>query len=518
MSTNRTLRSRAGSAFGPGVLEPLERREVLTAVAWTGLGGSNLWSNPANWSGGAIPSSTSDVVINNPTASLSVVLDAGPVTVRSLTLNERLIINRGVTLSSPGEINLGADAELKINGLLNWAAGTWNAGSEPTVNPGGKLNIGRTSAPTQGVVTLASDLLNRGYLAWRGGTLELTSTGSLTNAATKAMDMSSPMSISGSGRFENFGLLRRGGLATSTTTIDADFNNDDRVRILRGTLAFGGADANQPSMINFGTLSGVATGSTFLMRAPTFHRDADYLNSAAFVFSTSTHIFRGDIYLGNAVFGSTSDVSISQGGARFRGDPTFNDTTLFLEGALTIGGNVAFNSTDVEGSSMIVTGTLALTGSNVGTDVSVLASGRINTTGSRITGGVSNAGTISVTSGVLTLDVQGASGPFVNSGSLLLGSTARLDALGGMVTTGLVQTSISSASFGRVTVSGNLALGGTLRSIFTGSGFVAGQNRTILSAGGRTGTFANVTATGLPVGMSTTVLYGATGAVVRLVG
>lgn len=517
MARMREVSSRAGTAFGPGSLEPLERREVLTAVEWTGMGGNNLWSNPANWSNGAVPNNTSDVVIDNSSANINVIMDTGPVTVRSLTLNERLVVNRGSTLSSPGQINLGGNAELKINGIVNWAAGTWSEGSRPTVNPGGILNIGRSSTPTQGVVTIASDLLNSGYIAWRAGTIELTSTGTLTNGVAKAMDMASPMSITGSGLFENFGLIRRGGQATSTTTIDVDFNNDDRIRILRGTVALGGTDSNQPSMINYGTLSGVSGSSTFLLRAPTFHRDANYNKNATFVFSTSTHIFRGEINLFNAVFDSTSDVSISPGGARFLGKAVFNDSSLFLEGPLNVAGDVTLNSTDVDGSAMAVTGTLSLAASNVSTDVSVLGGGRINTTGSRIIGAVSNAGTINVTSGVLTLDVQG-NGPFTNSGTLLLASTARLDVLGSMVNQGLVQTSISNSNFGRVTVTGNLALGGTLRSAFTGSGFVAGQNRTIFSAGSRTGAFANVTFTGLPVGMSTTVLYGASGAVVRVVG
>lgn len=500
-----------------GTLETLENRVVLSTVEWSGLGGNNLWSNPDNWSGGEVPDGTSDVVIDDPSAARSVVLDAGPVTVRSLTLNERLVINRGVVLNSGGEINLGEDAELRINGLMNWVAGTWDEGADATVNPGGRLNIGRTSDPTIGVVTLENDLLNRGMLAWRGGDIVLTASGSIKNDASKAFDIASPKAISGEGLLENFGILRRGGTAVSTTTIDVDFNNDDRVRVLRGTLALGGTDPNMPTVINYGEFAGVAKGSGYILRASAFHRDATYRANATYQFAGGTHLFRGDIFLGGAVFGTNAEASISPGGATIRGDATFNNSSLFVEGPLAVGGTLTLNSTDVAGGQISVPGVLNVNASSLSNHVSVLGSGSLSTTGAVVAGRVTNAGTIDVLSGVLTLDVQG-NGAFLNSGTLRLGSTSRLDVQGSMTNTGLIQTSVTSSSFGRVTVTGTLTLGGTLRSVFTGNGFSAGQNRTVLTGGTRVGTFANVNASGLPGGMSTTVLYNGTSATVRLVG
>lgn len=33
-------------------------------IVWSGAGGYDLWSNPANWTGGALPASADDVVID----------------------------------------------------------------------------------------------------------------------------------------------------------------------------------------------------------------------------------------------------------------------------------------------------------------------------------------------------------------------------------------------------------------------------------------------------------------------
>src|SRR5688572_7254219 len=165
-TTNRHPRIRTNSHLAPPVAEALEARQVLAAVVWTGDGGTNLWSNPNNWSGGEVPGLADDVVIANVNSNFSVIVDSAPVRVKSLFLDERLVINRGISVSVTNDIDLGANSELKINGLLNWAAGQWEDGAEPTINPGGILNIGSTSNPGQGAVTIAADLLNLGRLAW----------------------------------------------------------------------------------------------------------------------------------------------------------------------------------------------------------------------------------------------------------------------------------------------------------------------------------------------------------------
>src|SRR5690242_15706538 len=63
--------------------ETLERRVLLSAVAWTGMGGDRQWTTPGNWSTGTLPGPADDVTINlaaNPT----IVLGSGAQSINSL--------------------------------------------------------------------------------------------------------------------------------------------------------------------------------------------------------------------------------------------------------------------------------------------------------------------------------------------------------------------------------------------------------------------------------------------------
>jgi hypothetical protein len=67
---------------------------LAATVTWSGAGGDNLWSNPANWTGGALPTSADDVVIDVP-GETTVRMDAPNTTVRSLQCEEGFTIENG---------------------------------------------------------------------------------------------------------------------------------------------------------------------------------------------------------------------------------------------------------------------------------------------------------------------------------------------------------------------------------------------------------------------------------------
>ena len=52
-----------------GVLVILAPATVDAQIAWSGAGGDNLWSNPDNWVGGAVPTASNRVLINGPAAT-----------------------------------------------------------------------------------------------------------------------------------------------------------------------------------------------------------------------------------------------------------------------------------------------------------------------------------------------------------------------------------------------------------------------------------------------------------------
>ena len=64
------LRKLYGFVLGRGLaesgprMEPLEQRQMLSVVPWTGLGDGKNVSDPLNWPGNAVPGADDDVVIS----------------------------------------------------------------------------------------------------------------------------------------------------------------------------------------------------------------------------------------------------------------------------------------------------------------------------------------------------------------------------------------------------------------------------------------------------------------------
>ncbi len=224
-------------------VEPLEPRVVLSTVTWDWGGGDRLWSNPLNWSGDVVPGEEDDVTIDlGPTIDPEMmVADLPVIRVKSLILNETLVVNRGTSFNVNESFDIMAEGALRINGLTNWAKGIWNGDIAVRVHPGGLLNVGSSLNPGVGEVTLASDLLNLGTFNWNGGDIALG--GLLTNSTGKAFNLASPGTIfhngSGTASILNRGLLRRGGDAAETSTLAVSLTNTNRLYSLRGTLTIG---------------------------------------------------------------------------------------------------------------------------------------------------------------------------------------------------------------------------------------------------------------------------------------
>ncbi|MEZ6234417.1 MAG: G8 domain-containing protein [Phycisphaerales bacterium] len=461
-------------------LDLLEPRLALSTSIWTGAGGDGLWSNPSNWTDNQTPAYGADVVIDSGNA---VVLDQGTPVVGSLALGGRLVVNRDTTLNVDGPFDLSSNADLRINGLVNWVDGQWATGAGAVVNPGGRLNIGRTSNPAAGSVAIDTDLVNLGRLAWRGG--DLIVNGSLTNATAKMFDAAAPMAMLGEGRFINNGLFRRGGSATATTTIDLDTDNTDRMYVLRGTLALGDTDPDVPSMTNFrGTLATLAPNAGVISRAPTIHRDARFVGRGEFLFTTSTQIFRGDTTFTNATFNDTASLYVSSAGARFLGDVALNGNQIVVEGDLVIAGSVELNGATLTGTfDLLVADVLTLNNAAVDADVQVYSGGALVVSGqSSVGGNLASAGLISL-----------------GTGSLNIG--------GSLTTTGILETSIASSGSGTITATGPATLGGTLRAVFVGTGFASGGNYVVVTSSSRTGSFGAFQPLSVPSGLNAGMLY-----------
>jgi len=117
-------------------------------VSWSGTGGDELWSNPLNWTGGVLPTSDDDVIINVPGAT-TVRMDAGNVAVRSLQCEESFILQNGSFILRNGASVIngafsvlsfqsltvdGATATLTVNSSVTNLAGLLNASGGGVIN------------------------------------------------------------------------------------------------------------------------------------------------------------------------------------------------------------------------------------------------------------------------------------------------------------------------------------------------------------------------------------------------
>lgn len=434
---------RSTSHRGSGALvEPLEPRILLTALTWDGGGADALWSNPLNWSLDFVPRQVDDVTIALSGAQRSIIADAGPIRVNSLALDETLIVNSGVSLSVLGAFDLGQNADLRINGLVNWGTGTWSTGKAVRVNPGGSLNIGSSSFPSAGSVTLRSELDNAGRLAWRGGDIAIGIDGSITNRAGKAMDFSSPGSMTASGRLVNHGLLRRGGQSNTTTTIDVDFENTDRLFILRGAFQIGESPTSPRAEMD-GRIAVIDTTSTLRFEGRATHADGvAYTGRGSVLFEGAEQIFEGDALLGAATVrftgpsgGGEIPVRIA-GASELRGGFTANLAFFTILAPLTLDG--AFSLTDTVLSDTVVPNgpLLTIDGAVIASNVAMVVDALV-LPGSTLQAGLTGFSSGSMTiSGGYTLTNRGTLTHNAGTLGIGVGAVLRNEAGGILVLTG----------------------------------------------------------------------------------
>lgn len=128
----RPARSPRGTAscFRPAV-ENLEGRLVPSTVRWANPAGGD-WADAANWDTGAVPGPDDDVVINMP-GNVMITHTAGDDAVHSLMSRNLLNLSGGslelADTSTFAALNLSGGtltgtAEITVNGLLHWTAGT----------------------------------------------------------------------------------------------------------------------------------------------------------------------------------------------------------------------------------------------------------------------------------------------------------------------------------------------------------------------------------------------------------
>ena len=133
-------------------------------VRWTGGGDGTSWSDPANWSTGAVPTASDDVLIDYDPGSFYTITVSGTHEVAS------------IAQTSP-RVNLSVDGQLTVSGAFDHAGGSVSGGGTLVVNSLYTLATGFGSLSTDTAV------LNGG-LTWTDGDLAGAGTTTLNGAST----------------------------------------------------------------------------------------------------------------------------------------------------------------------------------------------------------------------------------------------------------------------------------------------------------------------------------------------
>ncbi len=234
----------------PRLLEPLEPRTLLAAIAWDGGAGTLSWHDAPNWSTNTLPGPADDVTINVPGATPTITHAAGVTTsIRSLVCNEFFALSAGTLATSvqwrqngPMTMTGGAitgAGNLVVNAGLTWTGGTMSGAGKTQILPTGTLTV----APATNV-TLARDLVNNGTLKWTGGSIRFVDA-ILTNLAGRTFNVQSGggtlVSVSGTNTIDNKGTLRRNGTSASASTLNVRLNNSGTVEAKQGQLILNGS-------------------------------------------------------------------------------------------------------------------------------------------------------------------------------------------------------------------------------------------------------------------------------------
>lgn len=129
---------------------------------WTGLAGTNEWSNSGNWSENHKPEINDDVLVTN--NSITVILSDTFIAIHSLTLKHGSISSEGLNCT----FNISQTVVLDSTSELNMITGNLNI-------RGDLLNSGSLSAPTS-YFYLGGDFTNLGLFNNNGGTVILNGT------------------------------------------------------------------------------------------------------------------------------------------------------------------------------------------------------------------------------------------------------------------------------------------------------------------------------------------------------
>jgi hypothetical protein len=310
-----TIEDGAGNA-----LATLSETIVVGQNQWTGLGGTNNWNDPANWSEGYTPNALDNVIIP---AGANVTLDSGSVTVSSLTV-------AGTLNLTGGSLSVAQDSSIANLDL-----------SGGTLSGDGQVRIGTSLTWTGGVLTgTGQTVVANGATADLTAAVPLIMSGTeLVNEGSATLETGTSLELDKYAAFFNYGtLVVSDGSAITTTATPGIFDNEGSVSLSTGSATIAVASTNG------GTIT-AATGSMLTVQSSDFTA----LDGSSVQRATLDHetLFSGDGYTmtaANTTFVSTTFVNtgllVLSGTTTLSGAATLHEIQLGSSGS---SGQIAFS-------------------------------------------------------------------------------------------------------------------------------------------------------------------------------
>ena len=363
------------------------------------------------FSGGTVNYNTGVYSVTNTTVSGATVLFA-PGT--SFTTSNNLVLSSGTlnlstsapvtlkTLTQSGGTLTGFDD--LIIATYNWTGGTLS-GVSTTATVNGALNMTNSS------VTLDGRALNNAGIGTIDGSsayMIMYNGAAFNNQAGASLQFNHTGTgqftySTGSGTFNNAGVITKTAISNGFTYIYVPFNNSGSVAVNGGTFYLGPTTATTSN--NSGLFS-VATGATLQVAGSgTLNFTGSVTGAGSGVFSSGTVNFNSGTY-------GLSNITISGGTVTFAAGSSFNASTVTISSGtlnLNTGTPLSFNTLTLSGGTLTGTDNLTVT-------TMTWTGGTLSGTGATAT----VTGTLDMLSSSVTLDGR----TFNNAGTATIGGTS----------------------------------------------------------------------------------------------
>ncbi len=423
--------------------------------AGTGSGGTGNANSSNNWltsTGNSVVPSTSDIAI----------IDHGKATFSSNTSLGGIALTGNATTNTTGSIDGAATLTLLLSGT---SGSTWDAGTINFTSSGSALVSSTASLTIQtgnSHVLFGGAIKNEGTTTWSGGTINGGNGASIVNDASGTFDATTDGTFAfdqggSQPTFDNKGTFKKSGTTGGETTIAASFSNTGTVNVTAGRLTLhGGGTGN-------GTFSASGTGSDVVI-------DNGYTLTDGASIAGAVRLTGGTL----TASGNISANGLSLEGGSFRGSQTLKGGSVTWSGG-------DWNSTDT--TTVASDGTLNISGtSDHDLNARTLANnGTVNWSGGRLRSG--NGGTL--TNNATFNDSASST---VNNDLNFTGGTALVftNASGAHYNKNAAGTTTYDVEFdnngtvsvtsGRLTLHGGGTSGGTLTASGSGSDIVIDNN------------------------------------------